>query len=172
MFHYWVTPLKYPLLPEWLAFIQFPHQLSPEFPLNSTWLTYIQTTECAAAASVSSDKHESELHFLSLIFRVLTLCFYPPCRSHPLCGTLWLWGTDRRRPQLQERRKVPDYQQHVSHYSCLSACLHLGGMLWKGMVLLGVEQTGRSFSAEVKVAACTGERRVLVPSSGTSYSTK
>lgn len=53
------------------------------------------------------------------------LSFYPSCRSHPLCGTLWLWGADRRWPQLQERRKVPDYQQHVSWCSCLSLCLYL-----------------------------------------------
>lgn len=98
-----------------------------------------------------------------------TVC-YPLRRSHPLRGTLWLWGPDGGRPQLQERRKVPDYQQRVSHYGSLSNCPALGRNVeflfllnvLKKLVLLGVEQTGRWISLEVKVAAGTLKRGVLV----------
>lgn len=130
-------------------------------PLKLKFRDWFLFTQCVTATSASSVKHDSELYLLLLICRVLTLWFYPSCRSHPLCGTLWLRGSDRRRPQLQERRKVPDYQQHVSHYCCLSDCLHLGGMqvahfitVLNGIVLLGGEPTGHPISADVKVAAC------------------
>lgn len=161
--HYWET------VPGWPVSSQFNHQSSPvkfdEFPLQSTWLTYMQTwdwslfTQWAAAACGSSLNRDSVPHFLLLMCRALTLCFYPSCRSHPLCGTLWLRGADRRRPQLQERRKVPDYQQHVSRHSCLSDCLHSGGMrvshfitVFKkgGVELLRGEQTGQGVAFQLR----------------------
>lgn len=92
-------------------------------------------------------KNDSELYFLWLICGVVTLCFYPSCRSHPLCGTLWLRGKDRRWPQLQERRKVPDYQQHVSHYSCLSHSLPLEKMWVSNLIPDGAAARGADWAS-------------------------